>query len=96
MNYLIWPEGQPEKSWSGTSYFKASIQLFICQMKQISKLGKARRMRWATSNDQIKADEIEQILRNSDAIAPPDGWNIEKKPLSNTPCDFRVQTLSVV
>ena len=107
VNHLIWPEGQPENPYVTTSSFKAFFVTLWMQTKQLADLKNTRRIRHATSEEPLKADEVEAILSKTGMYPPPGGWPKDEapNPASDTifnpegitvPKDIHVRTHSVI
>lgn len=97
MNHLIWPEGRPEGSYSTDSGIRARLHLACQQIVQLWNFRNARRMRWATSMHPLNAEDIEEILRRTDATPPPGGWHEPRDIESEHGFgDLHVSTLSVI
>lgn len=97
MNHIIWPEGLPDEAWTTGNSFKAWMRVARMQLVQLSRFPKSRRMRWATTEKDYGAYDIEEILRRAGGSAPPGGWH-EPRPIESDleRGDLHVTTLSVV
>ena len=95
MIHTIWPEGRPDKVWSGTSGLRAWLHLATMQIVQLTDLKSARRMRWATSSESLSTVDAEEVLRRAGSIPPPGGWH-EPRGIDPIAGDLHISTLSVI